>query len=172
MVKKTELPSGSGELEETGLLTSPVVMCTDVPYQQFIHIHSLMHGMVENLIRLLINIQLRSSRVKHHRHVINLYKWGSINRHSHHTKFVSSISQWSHDVLQSEKFSAKTADLVVGCHLESHPINAWMSQIKYPVRDRRVVLSPAWSLSTIAYKTTGLTIGSGALEGTVSLTSP
>ena len=42
---------------------------------------------------------------------------------------------------------------------------AVFKNMKYPVRDRRVILSPAWSLSTHIRRSTDFPLVSGALGG-------
>ena len=56
-----------------------------------------------------------------------------------------------------------TEPSMVACFLISQLISAVFKNMKYPVRDRLVILSPAWSLSTYILRSTDFPLGSGAL---------
>ena len=66
----------------------------------------------------------------------------------------------------------KTEVSMVACFLLNKSIRAVFKNMKYPVRDHLVILSPVWSLSTHIRRSTYFPLGSGALGGMASVTSP
>ena len=66
----------------------------------------------------------------------------------------------------------KTELSMVACFLLNQSIMAVFKNMNYPVRDRLVILSPAWSLSTHIRRSTDFPLGSRAFGGMASVTSP
>ena len=66
----------------------------------------------------------------------------------------------------------KTELSTVGCFFDNQAISAMFMKIKYPVRDQRVDLSPAWSLSHIRRRSISYPLGSGMFNGMALLASP
>jgi len=64
----------------------------------------------------------------------------------------------------------KTEVSMVDCFFEIQIIGAKLQKIKNPVRERRVDLSPAWSLSTIIRRSMSLPSGGGMSVGMASTT--
>ena len=58
------------------------------------------------------------------------------------------------------------------CFLENQYIGALFRKMRKPVRDRRVIMLPAWSESTNALMVMAMPLGSGALPGIYSLHYP
>jgi hypothetical protein len=66
----------------------------------------------------------------------------------------------------------KTEVSMVACFLETQSIKAILQKIRKPVRERLVLLSPAWSLSHIMRTSRSLPKGSGMSTGIASSTLP
>ena len=56
--------------------------------------------------------------------------------------------------------------------LENQYIGALFKKMRKPVRDCRLIMSPAWSESTNAHMVKEMPLGSGVLLGIYSLNSP
>ena len=130
-----------------------ILLRRDMASDHFTGCNSFTARIVRNRIAFLLQSRIGSLCIVNHRHIIPIGVGGSF-QNSHHTQFVSESPHSIHSLRQCTKFSSKKAIT-----------RALLTNIMYPVRDRRLILSPAKSLSTYKRMSTDLPCGLGAFDG-------
>ncbi len=98
--------------------------------------------------------------VMDNRHVVTIDIGQSCNGDPHHAELVSNAPASMPNFMATNS-APKTDDSIVGCFCESQLMSNMFRKIRSPVRNCRVVLSPAWLLLTIMRRSTSFLRGGG-----------